>query len=97
MLLQKKIYTWHHYIEHLGLLSEIWGKVMLFIIIIIGVLPSGRTLAPIPSTPFFSQLFSSSSRTNLPQDHLSFLLLTCLAASSSTFFPPSHPSAVHPL
>src|SRR5258708_18857269 len=28
---------------------------------IICVLPSGRSLAPIPSTPFFPQLFSSSS------------------------------------
>src|SRR6266496_1605064 len=79
-----------------SLLSGSTIGIIYFIIIIIGVLPSGRSLAPIPSTPIFPQLFSSSSQTNLPSDHLSFLFLACFAASFPTFFPPTHPSAVHP-
>src|SRR5437870_13856235 len=58
-------------------------------VIIIGVLPYGRSLAPNSSILLYSLLFSSSSQRNLPSAPLAYQSLVCPSASCPPFYPPS--------
>src|SRR5437870_3590547 len=59
------------------------------IIIIISVLPYGRSLAPNSSILLYSLLFSSSSQRSLPSAPLAYQSLVCPSASCPPFYPPS--------
>src|SRR5437870_8698995 len=65
------------------------GHDYLLFIIIISVLPYGRSLAPNSSILLYSLLFSSSSQKNLPSAPLAYQSLVCPSASCPPFYPPS--------